>query len=257
RIRPKTYEDAAEVLSYVFAGPQGLESTSFALLDPDGEKFTRESRSPSVTYGSTEEFQGASKRISTRYEPKARPAAGPPTLRDRRLSLNVAAADMRALMVLRADKPADRTRQTAAVAELASTAERVGRLHLALLGSEETFEDPAPGEGIAVVQPDPYGLGGDVLAERGLAATLAAGVKAFEAAKGDRDAHTRKAREGGIHWETAIPMTHSHWPRRRAEEGRRRDGPLLRRDRWAPARVWVTAGRRWARPCPACSGPGR
>ena len=89
-----------------------------------------------------------------------------------------------------------------------------------------------------MVQPDPYGLGGDVLATRGLtsttpelAATLAAGVKAFEAAERDHDEHIREARKRGIRWETAIPVTDSHGPRRRGEEGRRRDGPRRRRDR--------------------------
>jgi hypothetical protein len=191
-----------------------------------------------MTYGSTEEFQGALTRISARYEPKARPIEGLPTLRDLRLSLNVAAADMRPLIVLRADKPADRTRLTAAVAKLAWTEEWVGRCHFVVLESAETFEGLAPGEGITVVQPDPYGLGGDVLAKRGLtsttpelAATLAAGVKAFEAAERDHDDHIREARKRGIRWETAIPVTDSHGPRRRGEEGRRRDGPRRRRDR--------------------------
>ena len=191
-----------------------------------------------MTYGSAVEFQGALTRIGARYQSKARAIDGLPTLRDLRVSLNVAAADMRPLVVLRADKPAERSRLIAAVAKLVWKEERVGRFHFVVLESEATFEGLAPGQGLTVVQPDPYGLGGAVLArhelgatEPQLATTLDDGLEAFEASTREHDDHVREARRRGIRWETAIPVTDSHGPRRRGREGPRGDGPRRRRDR--------------------------
>lgn len=220
------------MLSYVFSGRSGLENTSFALLDPEGKKLTRGSRSPSMTYGSADKFEAALDQISGRYKAGASPLTGLPDLRDLRIALNVAAADMRPLAVLRADKDSERQRLIEAVAALAWQDDHVGRFHFVVLEGDETFEGLTPDAGLSVIQPDPFGLGGAVLASRGLGAsgkqlgaTLAEGFAAFEVKAREHDEHVREARRRSIRWETAIPVTDSHGRSRRGREprGRRRD----------------------------------
>ncbi len=228
-MRPQTYEDAAEakVLSYVFAGRSGLENTSFALLDPEGKKLTRGSRSPSMTYGSAARFEEALKQVSAPYAAKARPIAGLPALKDLRIALNVAAADMRPLVVLRADDDDQRQRLRDAASTLAWDEDRVGRFHFVVLEGEATFEGLSPGAGMSVIQPDPYGLGGAVIAEakagataKELAKALDRGLRAFEAKAREHDEHVREARRRGIRWETALPVTDSHDRRGRRPDRR-------------------------------------
>ncbi len=183
-----------------------------------------------MTYGSALEFEGALKRISAQYEEKARPITELPTLRDLRVALNVAAADMRPLVVVRADKAPKRGDLVELVAELAWEQGRVGRFHFVVLEEEISFEGLVPEEGVHVIQPDPFGLGGTVLASHGLKASskqlagvLDEGLEAFTAKAREHDQHVREARRRGIRWETAIPVTDTHGregPRRRAGRGR-------------------------------------
>ena len=230
-VRPQTYESEAEaeILSYVFAGRSGLENTSFALLDPNGKKITRGSRSPGMTYGSAERFAEALAEVAKKYDAKARPISALPTVANLRLALNVAAADMRPLVIVRAEgaKAAKAAKALAArVAEVAWSEDAVGACHYVVLDEESTVAEFTPELGVTVVQPDPYGRGGDALAFAsvdakvgGLAKAVSEGLEKHDAEAKEHDDHLRQARREGIRWETAIPVSDSH----KGDERKRRD----------------------------------
>ncbi|MBM3989686.1 MAG: hypothetical protein FJ298_01620 [Planctomycetes bacterium] len=223
-VRPQTYEDAeeAKILSYVFAGRGGLENTSFALLDPAGKKLTAGSRSPSMSYGEVERFVAALDATAAKYAEQAKPIEALPTLRNLRLALNVAAADMRPLVVLRGRDEAAAQALARKVAKLAWSKELVGDAHYVVLHEAVDFEALAPELGMSVVQPDPYGLGGKVLVHvkpdadaKALAKALATGFEQHKVEAREHDAHVREARRRGIEWESPIQVSDPHVPERR------------------------------------------
>ena len=206
-VRPQTYESEAEaeILSYVFAGRSGLENTSFALLDPNGKKITRGSRSPGMTYGSAQRFAEALEEVANKYDAKARPIEALPTVANLRLALNVAAADMRPLVIVRAKGAKAAKGLAADVAKVAWSEDAVGACHYVVLDEESTFAGFTPGLGVTVLQPDPYGRGGEVLAFAnatakvgGLTKTIAEGIEKHDAKAKEHDDHLRQARREGI-----------------------------------------------------------
>ncbi|MEZ6014139.1 MAG: hypothetical protein R3F49_03420 [Planctomycetota bacterium] len=223
-MRPQTYESAeeAKILSYVFAGRSGLENTSFALLDPKGKKLTRGSRSPSMTYGTAARFVEALNETAEAYAAKAKPIAALPALADLRLALNVAAADMRPLVIVRGADAESAAKLAVAVAALAWGDALIGRCHYVVLAAEETFEELTPMLGVTVVQPDPFGLGGKVLAHSpagaaatALKASVLAGVAAHKVEAREHDDHIREARRKGIRWESLLEVTDTQAARKR------------------------------------------
>lgn len=182
-------------------------------MDPEGKKLTRGSRSPSMTYGSVENFAAALEKTSAKYAPKAKAIEALPGLRDLRIALNVAAADMRPLVIVRGKDAKDAARLSAEVSKTAWAESAVGQCHYLVLDTAAEFEGLSPEPGVTVVQPDPYGQGGEVLshsaaAKAGAAAkSLQDGMAKYKAeARKHRD-HVREARREGIKWETAIPVT--------------------------------------------------
>ena len=223
-VRPQTYEDPeeAKILSSVFSGRSGLENTSFALLDPAGKKLTAGSRSPSMSYGEVERFVAALDSTAAKYAEKAKPIEALPTLRNLRLALNVTAADMRPLVVVRGKDAAAAQALARKVAKLAWSKELVGDAHYVVLDAAVEFEKLAPELGTSVVQPDPYGLGGKVLVHvkpeadpKALAKALATGLEQHKVEACEHDAHVREARRRGIEWESPIPVSDPHVPERR------------------------------------------
>ncbi len=213
-MRPQTYENVeeAEVLSYVFSGRDGLRNTSFGLLDPSGKKLVQGSRSPAMTYGTPEKFIEALLEIGSKYEEQAKPIAALPTHANLRLALNVAAADLRPLVVIRADDAEEREALVAQIAGLAWSSDLLGRAHYLVLDEAETVGELTPKAGISVVQAGEYGQDGSVLSEaaentepKELAEALKSGLDKFEAEARVHDDHIRQARRLGIRWESAMP----------------------------------------------------
>jgi hypothetical protein len=203
----------------IFRGPDGLQNTTFAILDPEGRPISRGSRSPQMTYDSLERFLGALEEISIGYEPKAEKIEALPVIRDLRLALNVAAADMRPLVVVRGGDPDAAVRLERKVAQVAWSDPAVGRFHYVLLGEETTYEGLTPDLGVSVIQPDPYGRGGQLLAHARtssststIARTLAEGLQAHDVPDKDYETHVAKGRREGIRWEPKTEPTDSHRP---------------------------------------------
>lgn len=197
----------------MFSGRGTLRNTSFALMDPDGNKLTRGSRSPKMTYGSPEEFADALVRTAKRYQ-QTKAIKALPTIRDLRLALNVAAADMRPLIVIRGKGAKAAARLARKVAKAAWSKDLIGSCHYVVLEGKTTFEKLTPAIGVSFVKPDPYGLGGEVIAhlsattsESSLRKALVKEVERYEiASRGHRD-HIREARRKGISWKPAVPVT--------------------------------------------------
>ncbi len=198
----------------MFSGSTGVQNTSFALLDPDGKKITRGSRSPSQVYGSTQKFADALNKLSASYSKKAKPIEALPTVRDLRLALNVAAADMRPLVIVRGKNAAEAKKLSQSVAAAAWADATVGTSHYVVLDKAIDYEGLKPELGVTVVQPDPYGLGGKVLSHaatgldaKALGASLVTGIGKHDAKAREHADHVREARRKGITWESEVPIT--------------------------------------------------
>ena len=164
-VRPQTYQDAgeSEVLLSVYEGPNGLQNTVFALLDPDGNKLSRGSRSPSMTYRSVERFVDALEDIGGDYERGAKKIQALPVVKDLRLALNVAAADLRPLVVVRGKNEKEARSLARKLAESAWSKSAIGRFHYVVLSEKTTHEGLTPPLGISIIQPEAYGQGGEIL----------------------------------------------------------------------------------------------
>lgn len=215
-VRPQTYENASEVeqLESVFAPGGVLRNTSFALLTPEGEKIGRGGRSPDMVYRSPERFVSTLQRLARQHESSAKAIAALPTHRDLRLGLNVAAADIRPLVVIRAQGEKAARALAERVATFAWSADGVGRAHYVVLSEASTYADLTPEPGISVIHPDSHGQGGRVLvhlppdeAEAKLPEALDAGLVLFQGKTRNFRQHMRDARRRGIEWETEVPVT--------------------------------------------------
>lgn len=201
----------------IFSGPDGLQNTTFALLDPTGSPLSRGSRSPQMTFQTLEHFLGALEQIASEYESKAEEIEALPAIRGLRLALNVAAADLRPLVVVRAQDEESADELAKKVARIAWSEAAVGRFHYVVLGEETSYEGLTPELGVSVIQPDPYGRGGQVLAHSKataststIARALAEGLEAHDAADKDYEAHVARGRIQGIRWIPATEPTDSH-----------------------------------------------
>lgn len=234
-MRPQTFENAKESkrLESIFGGRNGLQNTVFALLDPNGENLSRGSRSPQMAFGGVERFLIELEETSAAYAKKAKPIEALPVVRDLRLVLNVAAADLRPVVVVRGDgrEAADALART--TAKVAWSKDAVGRFHYVVLDEETTYEGLTPALGVTVIQPDAYGRGGEALSTAGVDAspraltrTLREGLRAHDAADKDYETHVRSGLREGIHWESETPSTDRH---RRRSDGEERDDPRRRR----------------------------
>ncbi len=221
-IRPQTYEDAeeAKVLARVFSDRAGnLHNTSFGILSSDGEeKLSPSGRSPSMVYESAQEFESALREIAREQKTDGKkPIAHLPELPGLRIALDVAAADLRPLVVVYSDDEAERTRLCERLERLAWSEAFVGRLRYVILDDEqdlEGFESVGLEPGVSVVQAEAFGRSGAILAHaalrataRSLAEALSTGQKAFDAKAKNVRAHLREGKREGIEWESALPVS--------------------------------------------------
>jgi len=222
-VRLATYESAAEakVLGAVLRTRSGfLENTVFAILGPDGTTpLVRSGRSPREAVGGPPEEAVKAlpirmAELSKKHSPSAPVGGALPLLADLRRGLNVAACDLQPLVVIvGADVPE--------LLPLAWSRDFIGRFAYAKAGADEAgrvIEGKLGKAGVAVVQPDAYGLKGRLLAwgdGKGIEAALAQGLKAFVAEPKDSRRHIDEGIRLGIVWKTEIPITDPQGPPRR------------------------------------------
>lgn len=227
-IRLATYESAEEalILKSFFIGRSGeLENTTFAIVAPDGKtKLTRAGRSPDHIFQGRGALTPAAEmaqtmdEIAARYDGAAqKDVAALPAAEDVRLGLDIASCDGQPLVIVCGDDEAARTKLAERVAAAAWSPAFVGRAAFAI-ATKDTDLKPVSGAakkpGVLVVQPDPYGLTGKVLAQTPadadaakIAKALAEGFAAHKAAAKDPRTHIEQGRRLGVDWETEIPDT--------------------------------------------------
>ncbi|MAE75898.1 MAG: hypothetical protein CMJ85_03390 [Planctomycetes bacterium] len=229
-VRLASYEDAGEVdfLQSVFTMRGVLQNTVFCILAPDGKKkLVNAGRAPGWAFGVAEDMALEMNEIAVDYKPgKTRPVdLGLPYLKSVRLAMNVAACDSQRLAIVYAPDLETRAALEAKLVELAWSKEIIGRFLFAMTKdvSDLAKVDGASGEpGILVVVPGAYGVQGKQLVHvpvRADAKTLRAALReAAESDAGgakDSQRHIRRARQKGIRWRTATPVTDNSGRQRR------------------------------------------
>ncbi len=241
-VRLATYEskEEAELLKSIFIGRSGeLENTAFAILSSDGKRqLVRSGRSPSFAFGGPINFaagQMASSmnRIADLYAKQSDTSAddlGLPLLKDFRLALNVASCDNQPLIVSFADDKTQLAEIESALTPLAWSNGFIGQFQYASVTKRAELESVRGlklESGLAVIQPDGFGVSGDVIAQVRPGAATAELKDALNLAIVFHQKHAketseqiRRARQLGIEWKTQIPVTDPGPPGRRRPPGR-------------------------------------
>lgn len=200
-IRLTTYESASEnqVLKRLFVGGSGqVENTTFAILSPDGNTHLVEpGRGPNWAFQNPQHMAGVMNDIARYYHSDGSTKGWAlPTVPTLRLAINVASCENLPLVV---------ASDAATLAPLAWAPELRGR---AIYTVSNQW-----GQGIAIIQPDEYGLNGQLLSRlpsTATAAQLQAALKAYQPFQKNEHEHMREGHRRGIHWQTAIPSTDPH-----------------------------------------------
>ena len=227
-VRLATYESAEEAvfLKSIFTGRSGeLENTTFALLAPDGKtRLSRAGRSPDAAFGGARDQTPAAamaeglNEVAARYAKNSpKECTALPLCEDVRLGLDIASCDGQPLVVVCGEDEGARTKLAERTGLAAWTAPLIGRAAYAVAvkaADLKSVEGAAGRSGLLVIQPDPYGTKGKVLAAAPLdadaeriAKTLAEGIAAHRAVQKDPRTFIQEGRRLGIDWKSEIPDT--------------------------------------------------
>ena len=223
-VRLATYEDEKEgafLKSLVRTASGELENSVFAILSSDGKRpLIRSARSPKQHYANSAEMAQAMKTLADQNPATSGINDRPidlPLVANVRLALDVAACDNQPLVVIYGPDQAVRRGLHDKTAALAWGPEFIGRFVFASSGSAKELQllDHVPrGAGLAVVQPDRFGLKGTVLSvvtasavEADIAAGLRDGALRHRSAEGTFAGQVRAGRQQGVYWQTVIPVT--------------------------------------------------
>lgn len=227
-VRLATYENKAEAefLKTIFIGRSGeLENTTFAILSPDGKRqLVRSGRSPDFAFRGPLDFAAESmassmNRIAAQYEAQdvTGKELGLPVLADFRLALNVAACDNLPLIVSFADESQQVRRIEDTLTPLAWSDEFIGQFLYASATKQDDLKQIKGlklKSGLAVIQPNRFGVEGELIAQLDADASAEDIADALNLAivlhqrfgKETRD-QTTSARRLGINWKSKIPVT--------------------------------------------------
>jgi len=220
-VRPKSFEDIdeSELLLSIFKGRNGrLENTVFTVLDSEGEeKLVRSGRSPKWISSSGEDFAEMLEELAKEHVSESKgkvKSRSMPSIKGLKLAMNVAACDSMPLVVAVGKDEKEAKKQRELLAPLAWSEEFVGRFRwVSLAGTEglDEHEGMPTSAGVYIVQPDPYGVTCEVLAQakqgaksKALSEALTKAAKEFEAPRlRRRGLHVREGERKGYSWEHA------------------------------------------------------
>lgn len=225
-IRLATYESQAEAdfMKKIYKGRSGnVENTTFAILGPDGrKKLTRTGRAPFHEYRNAARMAAGMREIVKRYEPTGNANADHrslPFTDTLDVGLNISAADGLPMIVVVANETSQQNVLLEKVLPLAWSDELAGQFTYAQVIDPKQLKPLTGIEGspeelnaILIVQPDPFGLSGKVLAQfnstnnaKEMKSDLMQIIHNFERIKKDHKSHVQLGIRMGIEWESAIP----------------------------------------------------
>ncbi|MEM1444247.1 MAG: hypothetical protein AAGF67_18010 [Verrucomicrobiota bacterium] len=221
-IRIATYEDQNEaqfVTERLMREGDSLRNFGYALASPGFEDILeRSDRGPNFVYGSGEEMAAKLDSISENFTPRESTDSFPgvPKMKDVRLALNVASCDGIPCLVIYGESEAELERLQQKMGVVAWDEEVAGRFIYAVASEEEALEGISgnrSGTGYLIVQPDPYGLEGKVVATVSepnsadqLKSDLLAAVDDYSRIAKTHGQHVRSGRQNGISWETEVAV---------------------------------------------------
>ncbi|MCH2183439.1 MAG: hypothetical protein MK108_15680 [Mariniblastus sp.] len=233
-VRLATYEDAEEnkILANIFSRQGVLENTVFAILSPDGkESLVTAGRSPAWAFGGVsgpginEQPEIAIQRMAATMEAialtfpgngKSTPKDAPlPRIADMRLALNVSAADRQPLVAVYSPDDDQRKTMEQVLARLAWSDQFIGAAQYVVVRDPAEFKqvkDFQAKPGFIVIQPDTFGLKGQVI--RQITATtkavelpqaLAQALGQHEPSQLTYNEHRRAGSQAGARWTSKTP----------------------------------------------------
>ena len=196
-----------------------LRNFGYALASPGFETILeRSNRGPNFTYGSAEEMAAKLNSISIDFPSKESENSlpGVPKMKDVRLAMNVASCDGLPCLVVYGKDETEVTRLLKKMSVVAWDEEIAGKFIYASTSEQSDLEKIGgvdSSSGYLVVQPDPYGLEGEVtttIAEPAsadaLKSDLLAAVESYERVAKTHGQHVRFGRQNGVTWDTEVEV---------------------------------------------------
>jgi hypothetical protein len=223
-VRLATYEDESELsfLKSIYVKGGDLQNSVFGILAPDGKtSLVRTGRSPGWAFRDAEDMVRGMDEIAAEYPETSGglDALGLPLNHDLRLGLNIAACDRQILLVTYAENEGQLQALQKKVLSLAWSQDFIGHfLYAASTDPQDLkpIEGAVAEAGILLIEPGAYGQTGKQLGHVPISASTDALAAGMNSAIGRHDnksvdsrAHMAKAREEGIEWKTATPVTDS------------------------------------------------
>ncbi len=228
-IRPATYESAREA-AYLksLIGPTrsgDLENSVFGILSSDGKTpLTRVHRGPDHVFGTAPKMVEGMNKIAQTHPPLAESTKGnrvSPSIVSMRLALNIASCENQPLVVLAPGATPEHEKE---LTRIFFDSNQKGRFVLtrATVGDLGQIEgaESAKGSTVLVVQTNPFGTKGKILAKANpedgpsaLERVILEGSKAYVPAPkglpGDSvyRSHLQTGFDEGIFWDTKVPVT--------------------------------------------------
>jgi hypothetical protein len=203
-------------LKGVRGGGGELRNTTFALLDPSGEKaLARTGRSPQMVYKNIDSFAVNLASLANKFKSKVG-IKSLPLIPSLRLGLNIAACDGIPLVVIINNESRKWEKLFSNLVNLSQTDSLSGQAHYVLLKDTkeiENLKDYKSDNFVYILKPDSFGITGRVVAtfrdKEDL--SLIALETAFDTARiskkilSDSRQHVRQGRRKGITWESQMP----------------------------------------------------
>jgi hypothetical protein len=203
-------------LKGVRGGGGELRNTTFALLDPSGEKaLARTGRSPQMVYKNIDSFAVNLASLANKFESKVE-IKSLPLIPSLRLGLNIAACDGIPLVVIINNESRKWKKLFSNLVNLSQTDSLSGQAHYVLLKDTkeiENLKDYKSDNFVYILKPDSFGITGRVVAafrDKEDLSSVALGT-AFDTARiskkilSDSRQHVRQGRRKGITWESQMP----------------------------------------------------
>ena len=203
-------------LKGVRGGGGELRNTTFALLDPSGEKaLARTGRSPQMVYKNIDSFAVNLASLANKFESEVG-IKSLPLMPSLRLGLNIAACDGIPLVVIINNESRKWKKLFSSLVSLSQTDSLSGQAHYVFLNDTkelENLKDYKPDDFVYILKPDSFGITGKVVAtfRNKEDLSLVALGAAYDTARipqktlSDSRQHVRQGRLRDITWESLMP----------------------------------------------------